>query len=165
MALVESGFANLRKQIVNGVNFGIPVVVAINSFVTDTDAEIELIKRLSLEAGAVDAVLCTHWADGGAGAAQLAEAVLEAAESESRFAFTYPLDWSIEEKIRAIARDIYGADDIELSPTARQNIDQFTAQGYDKMPICMAKTQYSLSHDPAKKVTTRRMTALFHLII
>ena len=71
---------------------------------------------------------------------------------ENDFKFTYPLEWSIEDKIRAVAKNIYGADDIELSETARDNISQFTDQGFDKMPICMAKTQYSLSHDPSKKV-------------
>ena len=97
-------------------------------------------------------MLCTHWADGGAGAADLAKAVVAAADSESNFKFTYPLEWTIEDKIRQIAREIYGADDIELSQTAKDNIQQFTQQGFDKLPICMAKTQYSLSHDPSKKV-------------
>ena len=78
--------------------------------------------------------------------------MVAAADSESNFKFTYPLDWTIEDKIRQIAREIYGADDIELSQTAKDNIQQFTQQGFDKLPICMAKTQYSLSHDPSKKV-------------
>ena len=107
-----------------------------------------------LIAGAQAAVLCTHWADGGAGAIDLARAVVEASNSNHHeFKFTYPLEWSIEDKIRAVAKNIYGADDIELSETARDNISQFTEQGFDKMPICMAKTQYSLSHDPSKKVS------------
>lgn len=143
---------SFRKQIENGVAFGIPVVVAVNSFVTDTEAEVELVKKLAKDAGATDAVLCTHWADGGKGAFELAKAVKTATDMESKFEFTYPLQLPIEEKIRMIARNIYGADDIELMDQAKKNIELFTKQGFNDLPICMAKTQYSLSHDASKKV-------------
>merc|ERR1711970_1564544 len=103
LSLVEAGFSNLKKQIENGVNFGIPVVVAVNSFITDTEAEVSLVQKLSKEAGATDAVLCTHWADGGKGAFELAKAVKSVTQLESNFKFTYPLKLPIEEKIRIIA--------------------------------------------------------------
>ena len=119
---------------------------------TDTEAEVELVKKLAKDAGATDAVLCTHWADGGKGAFELAKAVKTATEMESKFEFTYPLQLPIEEKIRMIARKIYGADDIELMEQAKKNIELFTKQGFNDLPICMAKTQYSLSHDASKKV-------------
>merc|ERR1712130_64760 len=149
--LVEKGFSNLRKQIENGRMFGVPVIVAINSFVSDTQNEIDAIKRLAKEAGAFDAVLCSHWKDGGAGARDLADAVDRATKTPSDFHFLYDLEMSIVDKIRTIAQKIYGADDVQIAPEAMEKIELFTKQGFDKLPICMAKTQYSLSHDAQLK--------------
>nr|XP_053633121.1 C-1-tetrahydrofolate synthase, cytoplasmic-like isoform X1 [Cherax quadricarinatus]XP_053633130.1 C-1-tetrahydrofolate synthase, cytoplasmic-like isoform X1 [Cherax quadricarinatus]XP_053633136.1 C-1-tetrahydrofolate synthase, cytoplasmic-like isoform X1 [Cherax quadricarinatus] len=151
LGLVEGGFSNLKKQIENGGIFGIPVVVAINSFLTDTEAELNLVKKLSVDAGAVDAVICNHWAKGGAGAVQLAEAVVAASDKPSDFKFLYRLTLPIEEKIRIIAQKIYGADDIEIKPEAQEQINRFRKQGFNDLPICMAKTHLSLTSDPSKK--------------
>ena len=151
LPLVQAGFCNLRKQIENVNMFGVPVVVAINVFVTDTEEELELIRSLAKEAGAFDAVLCRHWAKGGEGAAGLAEAVERATSAKSNFRFLYDLDLSIEDKIRTIAQKIYGADDIELLPEAQVKIERYKRQGFNNLPICMAKTHLSLSSDPSKK--------------
>ena len=104
--------------------------------------------------GAFDAVLCSHWADGGAGATDLAEAVVRATNQKSSFQFLYDVDLPIVDKIRIIAQKIYGADDVEIADEAMEKINIFTNQGFHKLPICMAKTQYSLSHDPKLKVWT-----------
>jgi len=151
LALVETGFSNLRKQIENGKMFGVPVIVAINCFPTDTQAEITLVKKLSKDAGAFDAVMCSHWAEGGKGAVELAKAVDLATKTSSNFQFLYELNLPIIDKIRIIAKKIYGADDVEIAPEAMEKIEVFTKQGFDKLPMCMAKTQYSLSHDPLRK--------------
>ena len=152
LPLVQAGFCNLRKQIENVNMFGVPVVVAINVFVTDTEEELELIRLLAKAAGAFDAVLCRHWAKGGEGAAGLAEAVERAtSSSSSNFRFLYDLGLSIEDKIRTIAQKIYGADDIELLPEAQVKIERYKRQGFSNLPICMAKTHLSLSSDPSKK--------------
>ncbi|CAI8001045.1 C-1-tetrahydrofolate synthase, cytoplasmic, partial [Geodia barretti] len=131
--------------------FGVPVVVAINRFVTDSESELELVQKLSREAGAFDAVICSHWAHGGAGAVALAKAVKRAVKSPSNFTFLYPLTLSLEEKIRTIARQIYGADDVTLSEEARIKIERYEKYGFGSLPICMAKTHLSLSHDPQLK--------------
>ncbi|CBY36017.1 unnamed protein product [Oikopleura dioica] len=149
--LVEKGFSNLRKQIENGVSFGVPVVVAINTFSSDTKAEIDRLMELSIVAGANEAVVCSHWADGGAGATDLAEAVVKVTKRQSNFKFLYPLEDTIENKIRSIAQSIYGADDVSFTEEAEEKIKIFTKQGFGNLPICMAKTQYSLSHDAALK--------------
>ncbi|XP_071513286.1 C-1-tetrahydrofolate synthase, cytoplasmic isoform X1 [Panulirus ornatus] len=151
LGLVEGGFSNLKKQIENGRMFGVPVVVAINAFVTDTEAELNLVKKLSVDAGATDAVICNHWAKGGAGAVQLAEAVVAAASLPSDFRFLYDLNLSVEEKIRTIAQKIYGADDIEIQPEAQEQINRYRKQGFNDLPVCMAKTHLSLTADPSKK--------------
>ncbi len=148
---IEKGGQNLAKMVENMKLFGIPVVVAINSFATDTKNEIEALKKLSLEYGADAAVLSNHWAEGGEGARELAEAVAAAAEKPSDFKFLYPLDATIEEKMTTIATKIYGADGIDISPLATKKIKQFEEAGFDKLPICMAKTHLSLSHDPKLK--------------
>jgi len=150
-ALVEKGFANLNKQIQNTRKFGVPVVVAINRFSSDTDAELELVQRLCRAAGASDAVICTHFARGGAGARQLAEAVEKATKESSNFKFLYDLKLPIVDKIRTIAQEIYGADDVELSEQAQAQVDRYTRQGFSELPICMAKTHLSLSHNPGWK--------------
>ncbi len=151
LELLEKGCANLRVHIRNAKRYGIPVVVAVNSFKDDTQAEIDLVRRVAREAGAEDAVASSHWADGGAGAVELGKAVIAAAEKPSNFKFLYPLDLSIKEKIEIIAKDIYGAGSVEYLPEAERKIAAFTRMGFDKLPICMAKTHLSLSTDPAIK--------------
>jgi formyltetrahydrofolate synthetase len=148
---LEKGAANLVAHIRIAKKFGVPVVVAVNKFHTDTDAEVNLLTRISKEAGAEDAGMADNWAEGGGGAVELAEAVVHACEQPKNFKFLYELDMPIEEKIRTIATEIYGADDIELLPVARKKIKQFTEMGYGNLPICMAKTHLSLSHNPALK--------------
>jgi formate--tetrahydrofolate ligase len=151
--LVTKGAANLAKHISNAKKFGVQVVVAVNKFQSDTQAEIDAIKKVSMEAGAFDAVLSNHWAEGGAGAADLARAVEQAclANDEANFKFLYDLDLSISEKIEVICKEIYGADGCEFSELALKQIEQYQEAGFDKLPICIAKTQYSFSCDPAAK--------------
>uniref|UniRef100_A0A8D2CK53 C-1-tetrahydrofolate synthase, cytoplasmic n=1 Tax=Sciurus vulgaris TaxID=55149 RepID=A0A8D2CK53_SCIVU len=151
LELVEKGFSNLKKQIENARMFGVPVVVAVNAFKTDTEAELDLISRLAREHGAFDAVKCTHWAEGGKGALALAQAVQRAAQVPSSFQLLYDLKLPVEEKIRIIAQKIYGADDIELLPEAQHKAEVYTKQGFGNLPICMAKTHLSLSHNPEQK--------------
>ena len=126
-------------------------MVAVNSFKDDTPAEVELVRKAAIEAGAEDAVVCKHWMEGGKGAVGLAEAVVKAAEKPSSFKFLYPLDWSIKQKIEKICQDIYGADGVDYSPEAEAKIELYTRLGFDKLPLCMAKTHLSLSHDPELK--------------
>lgn len=151
LGALEEGSVNLVAQIENVRRVGIPVVVAINAFPTDTEAEWAYIERVSRAAGAVAAVPTTHFVNGGGGAADLAGAVVSAAEEPSDFRFLYPLDQGIKEKIEAIATQFYGAKDVEYSDQANQKISTFTRLGYAGLPICMAKTHLSLSHDPKLK--------------
>ncbi len=151
LPLLEAGCANLVAHIENIKRYGVPVVVAINQFKDDTPAEIELIHQKAVAAGAEDAVLSTHWAHGGDGATKLAEAVIAACNKPSDFQFLYPLDWSIKEKIEKIAKDIYGAGSVSYTPEAETKIALYARLGFDKLPICMAKTHLSLSHDPNVK--------------
>jgi len=145
---VRTGAANLTKQIENVRIFGIPAVVAINSFPTDTDAEVEAIREVALAAGARDAVVATHFVNGGDGAADLARAVWDAAASgEASFRLLYPDDAPLGEKILTIATRVYGADGIELTPVAKRALKLYEDLGMGHLPVCMAKTQYSLSHD------------------
>lgn len=190
--LLDRGFANLQRHIENTLKFGVTPLVAINRFATDSDAEVALLQRLSLAAGAAAAVECNHHKLGGAGAVDLAREVIrvcsenrhaaasasEAGVGESAssadaavaaagggaggggaalsasaappkgFRFLYPLDLPIKTKIEAIAKEIYGAGSVSYEPLAERRIADFTAMGFDKLPICMAKTQYSLSADP-----------------
>ena len=149
---VRLGGQNLAKQIENVTMFGVPAIVAINSFPTDTPAEVEAIREVALAAGARDAVVASHFVDGGAGAAALAEAVWAATQDGSaRFELLYPDEMPLAEKIVTIATRVYGADGVEFLPAARKSLAQFEALGYGQLPICMAKTQYSLSHDAALK--------------
>jgi formyltetrahydrofolate synthetase len=148
---LEEGCKNLAKQIENMKLFGVPVVVAINAFSTDTKKEIALCIKLAKQAGAEDAVLTTHWAEGGKGSMKLAEAVVAACDRPSNFKFLYPLEASIKEKIETIATKIYGAKDVSYAPAAEKKIKLYTDLGFDKLPICMAKTHLSISHDPALK--------------
>ena len=158
LSLVEEGFCNLRKQIENAKKFGIPVVVAINAFHSDTQKELELVQRLARGAGSFDAVICNHWAKGGKGAIDLANAVELACNAESNFKFLYELDQPIEAKIATIAKEIYGADGIELSDEAKLKVERYTRQGFSGLPICMAKTHLSFSADPTKKGAPKGFT-------
>lgn len=158
LALLEKGIENLAAHIENVEKFGIPAVVAINRFPTDTQAEVDLVKKMARQAGAQEAVLTEHWAKGGAGAIELAEAVVAACEKSNHFKFLYPLEWSIKQKIEKIAKDIYGADGVSYEPTAEQQIKRFEENGFGKLPINMAKTHLSLSHDPTLKGRPRGYT-------
>lgn len=149
--LVKKGVANLIAHLGIVRKFGVPAVVAINAFPTDTQAEWDVIKEAALKAGAVDAVVTRNWADGGAGAAELAQAVVKAAERPSEVKPFYPLELGIKEKIERIALEVYGAERVSYSPEAEKAIGTFSELGYDRLPICMAKTQYSLSHDASLK--------------
>jgi len=151
VALVEAGCSNLVRHIQNTRKFGVPVIVAINKFIYDTDAEIEAVRKASIAAGAEGAYLSENWAEGGAGAVALGEAVIAACQKPSNFKLLYPAEASIKEKIECIVRDIYGGDGVVYSPEAEQKIALYTKQGFDKLPICMAKTQYSFTHDAALK--------------
>jgi len=148
---LAQGICNLEKHIENMKLFGVPVVVAINRFTTDTDAEIEFVRKKALEAGADYVATSEVWEKGGEGGIELAEAVIKACEKPTNFRFLYPLDMPIEEKIETIATKIYNADGVVFEPLAKRKIKQFTKLGYDKLPICMAKTHLSLSHDPSLK--------------
>ncbi len=151
LALLEAGFANLGKHIEIARQFGVPVVVAINQFKYDTPTEIALVQRLAEETGAYAAVPTNHWAKGGEGAVELAEAVVAACEQPSDFQFLYPLDMTIKEKIETIARKVYGADGVDYTPEADAQIAAYEKAGFGDLPICMAKTHLSLSHDPTLK--------------
>ncbi len=148
---VAEGCANLAKHIQNVGLFGVPSVVCINRFTDDKDSEVEAIRQKALAAGAETVVVSEVWAKGGKGGTDVAEALVAACEKPSDFKLLYPDDASIQEKIEAIATKIYGADGVEYSSSARRKVRQFTKLGYDKLPICMAKTHLSLSHDPALK--------------
>jgi formyltetrahydrofolate synthetase len=151
LELLEKGCSNLLRLIANARSFGIPVVVAVNRFKDDTTAEIDLVRRVSSAAGAESAVMSDHWAQGGAGAVDLAKAVVAACDKPGEFRFLYPLDMSIKQKIEAIVVKMYGGAGAEYSPEAEKKIELYTRQGFDKLPICMAKTHLSLSHDPNLK--------------
>ena len=149
--LLSAGLGNMQHHIRNAKKYGVNVVVAVNSFKDDTEAEVELIRKAAVEAGAEDAVVCRHWMEGGKGAIKLAEAVIKAAEKPTNFKFLYPLEMSIKEKIETICTQIYGADGVEYSPEAERKIELYNRLGFDKLPLCMAKTHLSLSHDPTLK--------------
>ena len=148
---VEKGSENMIKQIENARLFGVPVVVAINLFTSDTDREVETVRRIALENGAFAAEVSEVWEKGGEGGINLAEAVVRACDEPQDFRFLYPLDIPIKEKIEIIATKIYGADGVIYEPKAEEGIKRFTDLGWDKLPICMAKTHLSLSHDPKLK--------------
>jgi formyltetrahydrofolate synthetase len=151
LELLRAGLPNLERHIQNALKYGVNVVVAVNSFATDTPAEVELIREAALKMGAMDAVVSTHWADGGAGARKLAEAVVKAAERPSHFQFLYPLGIPIKDKIEAIAREIYRADGVDYTSEAEEQIERYARLGFDKLPICMAKTHLSFSTDATRK--------------
>jgi methylenetetrahydrofolate dehydrogenase (NADP+) / methenyltetrahydrofolate cyclohydrolase / formyltetrahydrofolate synthetase len=152
LELLEAGGSNLTAHIENAKRFGIPVVVAVNSFKDDTPAEVELVRKMAIEAGAEDAVVSRHWMEGGKGSVALAEAVVAACEKPADFKFLYPLKGtSIKEKIETICKEIYGADGVEYSEEAEKLIELYTKLGFDELPMCMAKTHLSISHDPLLK--------------
>jgi len=152
LPLLRNGLENLLHHIGIAKKFGIPVVVAVNRFFTDTDAELELVRKVAVEeGGAFDAVISNHWEEGGRGAVGLAEAVVKASEQPTNFEFLYPLDWPIKQKIETIAREVYGADGVDYFPEAEERIKEYTRLGLANLPICMAKTHLSLSHDPNLK--------------
>lgn len=146
--LLQIGCANVIRHIEIAKSFGVPVVVAINKFPSDTDAELDLVRRLTVVSGAHASVVADHWARGGEGALDLADAVIDACEAKSNFQFLYASQLPLVEKIEAIATRIYGADGIALSDQAAAQLEQYEVLGYGEFPICMAKTPLSISHDP-----------------
>jgi formate--tetrahydrofolate ligase len=148
---IEEGICNLEKQIENVSIFGIPVVVAINRFSCDTDKEIDFVKKKAKEFGAYDCCVSEVWLKGSKGGLELGKAVIRASEEKKNFKFLYLLDMPIKEKIKTIATKIYGARDVEYMPLAEEKIKIYTERGYDKLPVCMAKTHLSLSCDPNVK--------------
>ncbi|KAK3678936.1 tetrahydrofolate synthase [Recurvomyces mirabilis] len=153
VGVLREGCVNLAKHIQNARQYGVEVVVAVNRFETDTDAELEVIREEALKAGAADAIPANHWAEGGVGAVDLAKGVIRVAEQSQpeRFKLLYGLEDSVQERIEAIAKRMYGAAAVDFSETARKKVEMYTKQGLGNLPICIAKTQYSLSHDPALK--------------
>ncbi len=158
LPLLRAGIANLTAHIANARRFGLPVVVAVNAFPTDTGAEVKLVEEMALQAGATAAVRSDHWAQGGEGAEELAAAVAAACADETSFDFLYPLNRSIKEKIETICTEVYGAGDVEYSPQAEREIAEYEKSGFGYLPVCIAKTHLSLSHDPALKGAPRGFT-------
>lgn len=148
LSALEAGITNLTGHLDNLKQFGIPVVVAINRFPSDTEAELKLVESLAIQAGAKRVARVESFSRGGDGAVELADAVIEACEEKSTYQPIYPLEWSYEKKIETIARRVYGADGIEVAPDARELLQGFEQRGHGGLPVCIAKTQYSLSHDP-----------------
>jgi formyltetrahydrofolate synthetase len=146
---VERGAANLERHLGIVREFGLKAVVAVNRFPTDGDDELEAVRRLALDYGAHAAELNEAFERGGEGAADLAEAVADAADQPSAFSPVYPLEAPIDEKVEAICKRVYGADGVVFQPAAQEKIRVFTEQGFDRLPVCMAKTHLSLSHDPS----------------
>jgi formyltetrahydrofolate synthetase len=155
LELLEKGLPNLLQHIENALKYGVPVVVAINRFTNDTDAEVDLVKARAKETGAEDAVMSEVWAKGGEGGAALAEAVVKACEKPSNFNFIYEDDMSLKEKIETVAREIYRADGVDYTAEADAKIKLFTSMGLSHLPLCMAKTHLSFSHDPTLKGVPR----------
>ncbi|KAI0461391.1 tetrahydrofolate synthase [Komagataella kurtzmanii] len=158
LEMLRTGCANLGKHIENAKQYGRSVIVAINKMSSDTDKEHDIIREEAIKAGAIDAIVSNHWEEGGAGAVDLASGIIRAANNEypgqqpENFSFIYDLEsTSIADKISAIAQKMYGAAEVEFLPQAQEKIKEYTAQGFDKLPICIAKTQYSLSHDAKLK--------------
>ncbi|MDR1902979.1 MAG: formate--tetrahydrofolate ligase [Treponema sp.] len=154
LELLRAGLSNLLAHIGIVRRFGVPVVVAINAFPTDTQAEWDLIRGAAVKAGAADAAVTRHWAEGGKGAADLARAVEKAAGQRfpaGNFRFLYQEELELSGKIETIAREIYGAEGVDYAPGVRRELENLENRGYGRLPVCMAKTQYSLSHDPALK--------------
>ncbi|XP_072541145.1 C-1-tetrahydrofolate synthase, cytoplasmic isoform X3 [Salminus brasiliensis] len=151
LKLLEKGCAHLQKQVENCRAYGLPVVVAVNTFSADTKAELELVCSQARQAGVFDAVLCTNWSDGGAGALALAQSVQRAAELPSSFHYLYDLQLPVERKIQKVAQTTYGAKDVKLSPKAKEKLALYMEQGFGNYPVSIAKTHLSLSNDPKLK--------------
>ncbi|RPA78597.1 FTHFS-domain-containing protein [Ascobolus immersus RN42] len=149
--LLRKGCVNLAKHIANAKSYGVPVIVAVNKFETDTDAEIQCIREEAVKAGAEDAIMANHWAEGGKGAIDLAKGIIEASQKPKDFKLLYDENLSIVEKLEAIATKMYGAAGIELTENAKKQAETYTRQGFSHLPVCIAKTQYSLSHDASLK--------------
>lgn len=149
--ILRKGCVNLKRHISNAKEYGIPVVVAINKFETDTDAEIAVVREEAMSAGADDAIPANHWAEGGRGAVDLAKGVIASSAKEKNFRLLYDLDGSVQERIERIGKIMYGAAKVEFSDLAQKKVNTYEKQGFGNLPICIAKTQYSLSHDPALK--------------
>jgi formate--tetrahydrofolate ligase len=161
---VNKGCDNLKRHLENMAKFGVPVAVAINRFVTDTDAELQEVTQAAESLGA-RAFVCTHWADGGAGAEQLARHIVELADNgKAAFKPLYPDDMSLRDKVKTIATEIYGASDITCDASVETAFKDLEAGGFGKLPVCMAKTQYSFSTDPNKRgVPTGHVVAVREL--
>jgi formate--tetrahydrofolate ligase len=151
LADIEAGAVNMIRHLENMRAFGVNPVVAINHFATDSEREVELIRKIAIEAGATGAAVARHWAEGGKGATELAEMVVSACEQPNDFQFLYPLEWSIKQKIETIARKIYRAEGVDFTPEAEKQIAGFEANGFGQLPICMAKTHLSFTADPTVK--------------
>jgi formyltetrahydrofolate synthetase len=158
LELLEAGLPNLLQHIENARKFGVPVVVAINRFKDDTDAEIALVRRRAKETGAFDVAESRVWMEGAAGGAELARAVVAACEQPTNFQFLYPLDVPIKEKIEAVAKEIYRAAEVSYTPEAEAKIKLFEGMGLGNLPLCMAKTHLSFSHNPLLKGAPRGWT-------
>jgi len=148
LAALQAGLPNLTRHIRNMVGFGVPVVVGINIFGTESAAEIEMVVKASLAAGATDCVRSEVYAKGGEGGAEFARALVKACDHKASFQLTYKSDAPIKKKVEAIATKIYGAEGVDWSPEASKRVKQFEEAGFGKLAVCMAKTQYSFSHDP-----------------
>ena len=146
---ITTGFENVKAHISNMKKFGLPCVVAVNKFITDTDAEVALVQQLAKECGS-EAILCEGWGKGGDGAKELAAKVAELCEKPSTFKNIYELDKSFKEKIETLAKEIYGTSSVEFDPKALKKLSEYEKAGYGNLPVCMAKTQNSISHDKSK---------------
>jgi formate--tetrahydrofolate ligase len=149
LAALDKGCANILRHIENLKGFGVPVVVGINRFVADTEAELKLVKDKVASAG-VEAFVCTHWGDGSAGAEELARAVVKRCDAKSELKYLYPLDMPLWQKIETVARKIYRAGAVTAPDRVKKQIETYEQQGFRDMPVCMAKTQMSFSTDPTK---------------
>lgn len=158
LPLLGEGVVNLQHHLNTIKRFGIPAVVAINVFPTDTEREVEYITSAAVEVGAHAVAPTTHWANGGQGALQMAEAVEDACTRESDFSLLYPDEFSLKEKIETIARNVYGAADVSYTPLANRQLAQYEKAGFGNLPICMAKTHLSISHDPNLRGAPRGYT-------
>ena len=155
LGLLEKGLPNLLQHIENIRKFGVPVVVAVNRFTSDTEQEVKLVRRAAQKAGAEGAFISNVWEDGGPGGVELAEAVVAACEKPNNFKLLYPDDMPIKQKIETIAQEIYRADGVDYSAAAEQKIAMYTKMGFGNLPMCMAKTHLSFSHDPLLKNAPR----------
>jgi len=160
LPLLEKGVANMQRCIEIARLYGVPVVVAVNRFTYDTATEVEVVKRAAQEAGAAAAVMSDHWAEGGEGATELAQAVMDACQQgdPADFQFLYPLELTLKQKIETIATKVYGAKDVVYDPKAEQQLKAYEEAGFGNLPICMAKTHLSLSHEPTWKGVPKDFT-------